>query len=457
MTVRVPESRLRQISDSIDEIIAASLDDGGVHRRRLASLVGLLCFFSRAIPASRAFLRRLYGCIHHDVADYKDYDIDVVLSAEAAADLRWWQEAIPYFRRARVVRGEGVISLRQHTDASAGGWGCTIEQYHSREVAYCFGLFGPHISEQSSNFRELLTVYKGLRECRQRYPEAAHIQVVAYTDNSVSASCVNTASSTSPDLLPLAKEIGLYQVENNISCKAVWIPGRQLIRQGADPLSRGAFALEHLAAGLREEFDPYHAATAITPPPLQQTVVDYFPQCTLVQQPGEWCHESLEGKQLLLSPPPSATRSCLLHYFDAHRRHSNNTSAVAMLPCVSSSEWFRLLRYFGDHVVVRYDELGNKLIFPVAIAHSPPLGRQSSSDPRWVSLKNRLTPQQFAPAPPPTVETEANSFLLSQANSHITNALSAGSPTASSYAAPTAARQPPTPSASSSAPNAGSP
>jgi len=89
--------------------------------------------------------------------------------------------------------------------------------------------------------------------------------VVAYTDNSVSASCINTASSTSPDLLPLAKEIGLFQVENNISCKAVWIPGRQLIKQGADPLSRGAFALEHLAAGLREEFDPYHASETITP------------------------------------------------------------------------------------------------------------------------------------------------------------------------------------------------
>jgi hypothetical protein len=80
-----------------------------------------------------------------------------------------------------------MASVRQHTGASAGGWGCTIEQYRSKEVGYCFGLFGPHISGQSSNFRKLLTVYRGLRECRRRPKDADHIQAVANTDNSVSA------------------------------------------------------------------------------------------------------------------------------------------------------------------------------------------------------------------------------------------------------------------------------
>ena len=435
VTVRVPEGRLAQLSSSIDDIIAAGETNGAVERRRLASLVGLLCFFSRAIPASRAFLRRLYGCIHKGVADYKNYDVDVELTAEAAADLRWWQQALPHFRRARVVRGAGSISIRQHTDASAGGWGCTIEQYRSKKIDYCFGLFGPHISEQSSNFRELLTVYRGLRECRRRFKAATHIQVVAYTDNSVSASCINTATSKSEDLLPLAKEIGLYQVENNISCKAVWTPGRQLIKQGADPLSRGAFALEHLAEGAREEFDPYHSPVAITPPQLAQLVSDFFPDSTPLEQPADWCHEGIEGKQLLLSPPPSATRSCLLHYFDAHRRQSSSTSAVAVLPCVSSSEWFRLLRYFGDYVIVRFDESGNKLVFPVAIAHSPVMGDLSTNDPRWQGLKATLLPMQSAPLPPPTAATISHLSFSPQTNLPITSAEHVESRSASSFVA----------------------
>jgi hypothetical protein len=93
---RVPEGRLAQISTHIDEVVAAGESDGGVNRRRLASLVGLLCFFSRAIPASRAFLRRMYGCIHNGVAAHNDYGVEVTPSAEAATDLRWWQEAMPY-------------------------------------------------------------------------------------------------------------------------------------------------------------------------------------------------------------------------------------------------------------------------------------------------------------------------------------------------------------------------
>jgi site-specific DNA-cytosine methylase len=399
VTVRVPEARLAQINTSIDNIVNAADGCGEVNRRQLASLVGLLCFFSRAIPASRAFLRRLYGCIHTGVPDYRNYDQDVLLTTEAIADLRWWQDAIPYFRRARVIRGLGTVSVRQHTDASSGGWGCTIEQYQSATVGYSFGLFTRQVSEQSSNFRELLTVYQGLRECRRRYPQAAHIHVVAYTDNSVSASCVNTATSHSDDLLPLAKEIGLFLVENNISCKAVWIPGRQLIKQGADPLSRGAFALEHLAAGLREEFDPYHASHTLAPSFLQRLVGQQFQQLLPVHQPSEWCHEQLEGRQLLLVPAPSATRSCLLHYFDAHRRQSCTTSAVALLPCVSSSEWFRLLRYFGDYVIVRYDEQGRKLIFPVAVAHSPVMGAHSADDQAWLATKALLLPLQAEPTP----------------------------------------------------------
>jgi hypothetical protein len=58
-----------------------------VNRRELASLVGLLSFFSKAIPSPRAFLRRLYGCLHQGLHSSHDYDVDVLLTAEAKLDL----------------------------------------------------------------------------------------------------------------------------------------------------------------------------------------------------------------------------------------------------------------------------------------------------------------------------------------------------------------------------------
>ena len=66
---------------------------------------------------------------------------------------------------------------------------------------------------------------------------------------------------------------------------------------------------------------------------------------------------------------------------------------------MSSSEWFRLLRYFGDYVIVRYDEQGRKLIFPVAVAHSPVMGAHSADDQAWLATKALLLPLQAEPTP----------------------------------------------------------
>jgi hypothetical protein len=105
--------------------------DSAVHRRQLASLVGLLSFFSKAVPASRAYLRRLYSCLHQGLHEgvevARDYDVDVTLIHEAKGDLLWWHTTLLRFRDSQVWRGEGAKVLKQHTDASGDGWGCTIE------------------------------------------------------------------------------------------------------------------------------------------------------------------------------------------------------------------------------------------------------------------------------------------------------------------------------------------
>ena len=53
--------------------------------------------------------------------------------------------------------------LKQHTDASGDGWGCTIEEYGKGVVDYNYGLFTPTLSAHTSNYRELFTVYAGIR------------------------------------------------------------------------------------------------------------------------------------------------------------------------------------------------------------------------------------------------------------------------------------------------------
>jgi hypothetical protein len=198
------------------------------------------------------------------------------------------------------------VTTKQHTDASGGGWGCTIERYHAPGVDYHFGIWPKHISDCSSNLRELLTIYRGLQLCRARYPDAKHLHVVAYTDNAVSASAINTATSKSDSLLPLVKEIGLFQIREHITCSAVWIPGRELINQGADPLSRGAFPFEHMTDARRGVFDPFHSSSSIVPDWLTTLVKAAVPPMQHIEDPADWCHEQLESEFSLLTPPPMA-------------------------------------------------------------------------------------------------------------------------------------------------------
>jgi hypothetical protein len=394
VSLRIPPAKLDTIRSAVLRL--ASQDDPCVNRRSLASLVGLLSFFGKAVPASRAYLRRLYGCLHGGEGDYRDYDRDIVLTSEGKLDLDWWAEALVGFQNHKVVRGVGLAVLKLHTDASKGGWGCTLEEYGHDKVTFRYGLFSSANANHTSNYRELLTVYRALREARAARPGVG-LQVVVYTDNSVTESCINTGTSRSTELLPLVKEIGLFMVQHEVHCKAVWMPGRMLIQQGADPLSRGAFPYEHLTNERRAHFDPYYSAETAVPLGLRQEVAAAFPQRKWVTDPVDWMREELEGESLVLAPPPSATRSCLLGYFDAHRRHSASTSAVALIAGVASSEWFRLLKYFGDYIIVRYDSDGSKLLYPIVLAHSPALQCSSSDDEAWVGLRGVLHHQTRAP------------------------------------------------------------
>ena len=73
------------------------------------------------------------------------------------------------------------------------------------------------------------------------------------------------------------------------------MPGRMLIQQGADPLSRGAFPYEHLTNDRRAHFDPYFAALTVVPEAVQSAVREAYPQRPWVQQPQDWLFEELEG------------------------------------------------------------------------------------------------------------------------------------------------------------------
>jgi hypothetical protein len=83
VTARVPPAKPALIRSTTSKMVGKVGAGSSVHRRQLASLAGLLSFFSKAVPAPRAYLRRLYSCLHDGVEVARDYDVDLALTQEA--------------------------------------------------------------------------------------------------------------------------------------------------------------------------------------------------------------------------------------------------------------------------------------------------------------------------------------------------------------------------------------
>jgi hypothetical protein len=393
VTLHVPERRRSKLRSLVADFQLLHPSSEPVNRRELASLIGQLAFYSRVLPPARGFLRSLYSCLHppgSDAATASDYSRSVPVTAEALEDLEWWSKALASHSGTSVLRSAAARTIRQTGDASGGGWGVTLEEPGSGKVLFAQGLWPQAVSQQSSNLRELLTILQGLRLALLDRPDDAPLRVVVYSDNSTAVSCVNTGSSPSPELLLLAKDIKMLQATEGLQCDAVWIAGSQLIHQGADPLSRGAWPFSHVQADLRRTFDPYAAVESVVPSDVLEALRQRLPSASLVSHPSEWLQDELESQFSLLAPAPTAVRSCLLHFFDAHRRRHTATTAIAAIPCVANTEWFRLLRYFGDHVTLRFGLDGSKLAFPVVVAFAPPIRTEANGYPFWRALRAYL-------------------------------------------------------------------
>ena len=77
---------------ALRRLVSTTLDKGCVLKRELASLLGHLSFTSRAIPAARTFLRRLYD-LDKATSEMSCHRM-LHLSASAKGNLSWWHQTL---------------------------------------------------------------------------------------------------------------------------------------------------------------------------------------------------------------------------------------------------------------------------------------------------------------------------------------------------------------------------
>jgi hypothetical protein len=102
------------------------------------------------------------------------------------------------------------------------------------------GTWVPDVQHHNSNWRELRTLLWTLELLYAKNPKRYGGATLFYfTDNLVSYYVVQNGSSSSPALHDLVRQIKILEMKLGCRLEVVHVPGRLMIGEGTDGLSRG--------------------------------------------------------------------------------------------------------------------------------------------------------------------------------------------------------------------------
>jgi hypothetical protein len=218
----------------------------------LAVVTGLLQSLVEATPqpVGQTFLRRLYDRLHAldetgpiPSTGSAMYYTRVFLTAEEWLDLEWWEAALKLDIQVQARSpNQGSLGV-SYGDGSGSGTGGTI-QILGRDgscptMEAWMGTWRAHVHSFTSNWRELRTLVHTLEREVGGSGRLHQSTLFYFTDNLVTYYIVSGGSSGSPELQKLLRRLKYLELCLGIRLEVTHIPGKHMIDQRTDGLSRG--------------------------------------------------------------------------------------------------------------------------------------------------------------------------------------------------------------------------
>ena len=184
-TLRVPESRLRELSDELH----LWLSRVRFTVKELQSLLGELSFVTACVHASRIFLSRLLNPLRSFPSNAKSQ----LVTLEMRHDLAWWQTFLPLYNGVSVIKPAdwSFADFRFTTDACLTRGGAT---FLDKCLTFPFPDFFLHAASHISAL-ELLTVIVAVKF----WPTALqHQRFLVSRDNEAAVTVINSVSTKDP-------------------------------------------------------------------------------------------------------------------------------------------------------------------------------------------------------------------------------------------------------------------
>lgn len=218
-TFSVPRAKIKAIRHEISRLLRETRP---FPVRRLARVAGMCVSTLRAVLPGRMLLRNCYRQI---ALAGLNLGRTIELSTGARQDLEWWLQALTQWNGAAATPLPADLQLT--TDASDLGWGATLGDLQAR------GDWTASSTARHINMRELSAVLLALRSFRR---QVANRSLLLRSDNVTVVACVNKIYGRSFVLNNVMHKIWDFCIENNVTLRALWIPG--VDNKEADRLSR---------------------------------------------------------------------------------------------------------------------------------------------------------------------------------------------------------------------------
>lgn len=248
MSIRIPIKKIEELKS----LLTVTIGQAKITLKNLQSLVGKLSFFSQAIRASRAFLRRFYDAM----IPLKRPFHKLRLSNELKEDLKLWISFLEQFNGVSYIPSRCWVDsdcLQLFTDSAGSaefGCGCFFNGkwafFKWPQVWY-----GTEVLLDIT-FLEMVPV---LLAVLLWGVDMKRNKILLHIDNEALVSVINKQSSKSKRLMKLIREFILMAMKLDIVFKAVHVSSKS--NDIADAISRMQWdRLKRLAPGASKEPEP---------------------------------------------------------------------------------------------------------------------------------------------------------------------------------------------------------
>jgi len=352
-------------------------------RLSLSVIAGVLESLVEATPRrlGRTYLRRLHSVVNPGGlgTGATPFYTKGHLDQETLRDLVWWR-AILLSSVGRVAHtGKSATLVPTWGDGSGTGTGGTLG-LPDAPLEMWMGQWAPVIFSYSSNWKELKTLHLTMIRMQEHYVEEVRGATVFYfTDNFVTYCIVSSGTSSSPELHALIEQIRILEIRLNCTLVSVHVPGRVMIEQGTDALSRGVWVspfhhkIDHqtinAAIFAPLEFDPLLVANLIGRFQLPEPHWFHYPW----DQP--WDATRVFDNCTIWFPPPEVARQVIIFVLESWVERPLSTSAVFVVPRTLSGHWRGLSRHLQELCLIQSEDWEFKprplLPIPVMVLYLP--------------------------------------------------------------------------------------